>query len=110
MPHHAALLELYTTAAEAALRSAHRFHVARATIGQLGTALDSRAVIDQAKGILMALHRISADQAFDLLVTNRSSKTLSCVESPNVSSPTSSTTEADPRRPGSPSGSERSRR
>ncbi len=65
----AALLELYTTAAEAALRSAHRFHVAQATIGQLGTALDSRAVIDQAKGILMALHRISADQAFDLLVT-----------------------------------------
>ncbi|WP_103338511.1 GAF and ANTAR domain-containing protein [Amycolatopsis sp. CA-126428] len=64
----AALLELYTTAAEAGLRSAHRFQAAQATIDQLKTALDSRAVIDQAKGILMALHRISADKAFDLLV------------------------------------------
>ncbi|GHG50130.1 MULTISPECIES: GAF and ANTAR domain-containing protein [Amycolatopsis] len=64
----AALLQLYTTAAEAALRSAYRHHAAQATIGQLTTALDSRAVIDQAKGILMALHRIGAEQAFDLLV------------------------------------------
>jgi GAF domain-containing protein len=31
-------------------------------------ALDSRAVIDQAKGILMRQHRISPDVAFDLLV------------------------------------------
>jgi transcriptional regulator with GAF, ATPase, and Fis domain len=64
----AALLELYTTAAEAALRGARRYQAARETIEQLQTALGSRAVIDQAKGILMALHRVPADDAFELLV------------------------------------------
>ena len=42
----------------------------------LQRALQSRAVIDQAKGILMGRHRITADAAFDMLsaqsqVTNR---------------------------------------
>jgi AmiR/NasT family two-component response regulator len=37
-------------------------------MGQLRTALTSRAVIDQAKGILMALHSIQSHDAFDLLV------------------------------------------
>jgi AmiR/NasT family two-component response regulator len=41
---------------------------ARDTGEQLRIALDSRAVIDQAKGILMALRQISADEAFTLLV------------------------------------------
>ena len=30
-------------------------------------AMDSRAVIEQAKGVLMAQRRIDADQAFDVL-------------------------------------------
>ncbi|WP_329048721.1 GAF and ANTAR domain-containing protein [Amycolatopsis sp. NBC_01488] len=64
----AALLELYTTAAEAALRQAQRHRSARATTEQLRTALSSRAVIDQAKGILMAARHITADEAFTLLV------------------------------------------
>jgi transcriptional regulator with GAF, ATPase, and Fis domain len=64
----AALLDLYTTAAEAALRSTRRHQTARETMEQLRTALTSRAVIDQAKGILMALHRIPSDDAFALLV------------------------------------------
>ena len=42
-----------------------------ATTAQLAAnlqrALDSRAVIDQAKGVLMGRHGISAEQAFDLL-------------------------------------------
>lgn len=64
----AALLDLYTAAAEAALRSTRRHQAARETMGQLRTALTSRAVIDQAKGILMALHCIPSDDAFELLV------------------------------------------
>jgi AmiR/NasT family two-component response regulator len=63
-----ALLELYTTAAEAALRGARRYVTARETVGQLRTALTSRAVIDQAKGMLMAVHRVSEDEAFGMLV------------------------------------------
>jgi hypothetical protein len=35
--------------------------------GHLQTALDSRAVIDQAKGILMERYRLNADQAFQVL-------------------------------------------
>jgi GAF domain-containing protein len=35
--------------------------------GNLQRALESRAVIDQAKGILMGRHGVSADEAFDLL-------------------------------------------
>jgi GAF domain-containing protein len=64
----AALLALYTTAAEAALHSARRFLKARESTGQLSQALESRAVIDQAKGILMAMRSISAEDAFALLV------------------------------------------
>ncbi|MGM1057977.1 ANTAR domain-containing protein [Saccharothrix sp. Mg75] len=60
----AAVLELYTTAAEAALRNARRYQGARRQAAELGQALVSRAVIDQAKGIVMAVHRISADEAF----------------------------------------------
>ncbi|MBE8519255.1 ANTAR domain-containing protein [Amycolatopsis sp. H6(2020)] len=56
------------TAVEAVLRSARRFVKARDTTAQLRTALTSRATIDQAKGVLMALHRIPADAAFALLV------------------------------------------
>jgi GAF domain-containing protein len=64
----AALLELYTTAAEAALQSARRYIQAREHAGHLQTALGSRGVIDQAKGIVMGARRISADDAFMLLV------------------------------------------
>ncbi len=64
----AALLELYTTAAEAAIRQAERHRSARETAEGLRTAMTTRAVIDQAKGILMAARSITADEAFALLV------------------------------------------
>ncbi|OZM74638.1 transcriptional regulator [Amycolatopsis antarctica] len=64
----ARLLELYTAAVEAALRSARRFHQALELAEQLRAALRSRAVIDQAKGIVMAVRHIDADQAFTVLV------------------------------------------
>jgi two-component system, response regulator / RNA-binding antiterminator len=38
-------------------------------ISQLRTAMETRSVIDQAKGILMAVHGCSADKAFQLLST-----------------------------------------
>ncbi|WP_370962292.1 ANTAR domain-containing protein [Amycolatopsis sp. cg9] len=61
-------LELYTVAVEAILRVYHRYLRARDTAEHLRTALTSRAVIDQAKGMLMAIRRIDADDAFALLV------------------------------------------
>jgi GAF domain-containing protein len=62
-----ALLRLYTTAAAAAIANSQRYTHARNLATQLGQALDSRAVIDQARGILMATHGIDAQQAFALL-------------------------------------------
>ncbi|RSM87418.1 ANTAR domain-containing protein [Kibdelosporangium aridum] len=62
------LLDLYTTAATAALRAYRRYQQAHETTEHLRQALTSRAVIDQAKGILMALRQVSADEAFTLLV------------------------------------------
>jgi hypothetical protein len=62
------LLDLYTSAATPALRVYSRYQQARDTVEHLRTALTSRAVIDQAKGILMAVRQISADDAFTLLV------------------------------------------
>lgn len=42
---------------------------AAAQAGNLRTALESRDVIGQAKGILMSRYKLTADQAFDLLIT-----------------------------------------
>jgi len=63
-----ALLGLYTTAAQAALRNARRYLRAREQVAQLSRALTSRAVIDQAKGVVMAVHRVGPDEAFAMLV------------------------------------------
>lgn len=62
------LLELYTTAVVAVLRTHDRYGKALALADQLRSALESRAVIDQAKGILMAARGLSPDQAFAILV------------------------------------------
>jgi GAF domain-containing protein len=64
----AQLLELYTAAVEAVLRVYHRYLRARDTAEHLRTALTSRAVIDQAKGMLMAIRQVDADDAFAVLV------------------------------------------
>ncbi|MGW3961380.1 ANTAR domain-containing protein [Amycolatopsis sp. NPDC005003] len=64
----ARLLELYTTAVEAILRVYHRYLRARETAEHLRTALTSRAVIDQAKGMLMAIRQVDAEDAFAVLV------------------------------------------
>ena len=46
----------------------HAYQSARDMADNLRIALETRGVIDQAKGILMARHRLTADQAFQVLV------------------------------------------
>jgi hypothetical protein len=62
------LLDLYTSAVTPTLRVYCRYQQSRDTAEHLRVALQSRAVIDQAKGILMAIRQIGADEAFTLLV------------------------------------------
>jgi GAF domain-containing protein len=59
-----ALLRLYSTAACAAIANARRYAHARELAAHLRRALDSRAVIDQAIGALMARRGLTAGQAF----------------------------------------------
>ena len=54
--------------ASAAIDNMQAYESSRATAHNLEAALASRAVIDQAKGILMERGRLTADQAFQLLV------------------------------------------
>ncbi|GAB2733914.1 GAF and ANTAR domain-containing protein [Salinifilum aidingensis] len=62
-----ALLELFTNALSAAINHAYRHARARELAEQLGQALEHRDVIGQAKGLLIARHRCSPEQAFDHL-------------------------------------------
>ncbi len=55
--------------AAVALSNMHAYVSARDMAGNLQVALESRAVIDQAKGILMERYRLTADQAFQALAT-----------------------------------------
>lgn len=64
----AKLLDLYTTVVVFGLRATRRYLGGRAEVGQLRTALVSRPVIDQAKGIVMAARSVTAEQAFQILV------------------------------------------
>jgi len=59
-----ALLRLYITAACAAITNARLYARARDLAGQLGQAMDSRAVIDQAIGVIIARTGMTAEQAF----------------------------------------------
>ncbi len=62
-----ALLELFTNALSAAINHAYRHARARELAEQLAQARDNRDVIGQAKGILIARHHCSPEQAFDYL-------------------------------------------
>ncbi|WP_447002231.1 GAF and ANTAR domain-containing protein [Saccharothrix isguenensis] len=62
------LLDLYTATATAALTAHSRYRHAVDTTERLRAALDNPPMIDHAKGILMATHRISAAEATRLLV------------------------------------------
>ena len=62
------LLKLYTTIVTFGLRTTRRYHQARQRATELEAAMRSRAVIEQAKGILMAVHRITAEEAMKRLI------------------------------------------
>jgi GAF domain-containing protein len=62
-----ALLKLYITAATAAIANARRYTKARGLAENLSKALDSRALIDQAIGVLIARRGLSPQQAFEAL-------------------------------------------
>jgi transcriptional regulator with GAF, ATPase, and Fis domain len=64
-----ALLRLVTTAASAVITNGRRYVRMREIADNLRTAMASRAEIEQAKGVLMAVHGITASEAFDRLVT-----------------------------------------
>lgn len=63
----AEILELLTTTVSRTLGDFARFKSARDVADSIQHALQTRAPIEQAKGILMALHGVDADEAFDLL-------------------------------------------
>lgn len=63
----AEILDLLTTTVSRAIGDFARFKSARDVADSIRRALDTRAPIEQAKGMLMAIHGIDADQAFDLL-------------------------------------------
>lgn len=67
-PFDEALLRLFTTAASTTITGFRRYDRSRALIRHLQTALESRAEIDQAKGVLMAAHGIDDSEAFARLV------------------------------------------
>ncbi|WP_415395095.1 ANTAR domain-containing protein [Rhodococcus globerulus] len=64
----AAIIELFALTAYFALRSSHRLELARARTRDLELALESRGVIEQAKGIIMGTRHVTADDAFSLLI------------------------------------------
>lgn len=57
----------FATRASALLLDATRYEAAMELATQLQEALQSRAVIDQAKGMLMDRHKVSGDEAFEQL-------------------------------------------
>jgi GAF domain-containing protein len=62
-----ALVALFSAQASVALANARLYRSAQRLSDQLQEALDSRAVIEQAKGVLMAQHRVGPEEAFELL-------------------------------------------
>jgi GAF domain-containing protein len=63
----AEILDLITSAVARAIGDFARFKSARDTAESIQRALQTRGPIEQAKGMLMAVHGIDADEAFDML-------------------------------------------
>jgi GAF domain-containing protein len=63
------LLELYATIVTFGLRATRRYRDTRRLADNLEAAMRTRAVIEQAKGILMAIHKITDKEAMERLIT-----------------------------------------
>ena len=59
---------MFASYAAVAAGNMHAYETAKSKAENLQAALESQAVIDQAKGILIQRHKLTADQAFQLLV------------------------------------------
>lgn len=77
----ALIVRVYTTSIEGLLRIAREVEFARNEIAGLNTAMKSRATIEQAKGILMAIRGFDSESAFRVLVeeSQRSQQKLSVI-------------------------------
>ncbi len=90
------LMQLLTTAAEAAVRISRRAHDAQSELDGLMIAMKSRAEIEQAKGVIMAVRAVGAEEAFKILtqesqnrnikVTQLAASTIASVTQPSRSS------------------------
>jgi hypothetical protein len=71
-----ALMKVVVAAAGYAIAGAERYRDSRNFSRHLEHALDSRGVIDQAKGIVMVMHSVDADTAFRMLtgISQRTNK------------------------------------
>jgi len=65
--HHTAHPPAARAASAVALERAEQLHELRAEVEQLRRAIVSRPAIDQARGVLMATHACTSDQAWDIL-------------------------------------------
>ncbi|SCG39048.1 GAF and ANTAR domain-containing protein [Micromonospora rifamycinica] len=63
------LAQTFAAYAAVALANAHLYASATTLAAQMRTAMESRAVIEQAKGIIMGQRRCTADEAFGILAT-----------------------------------------
>ncbi|MFD9701387.1 ANTAR domain-containing protein [Lentzea sp. NPDC059081] len=67
-PFDESLMQLFTTAASAVIANAQRRQRSLDQLQIMERAIRSRATIEQAKGVLMAVHSCSAEAAFTMLV------------------------------------------
>lgn len=98
----AEILELLTTTLSRALGDFARFKSARDVADSIQRALDTRAPIEQAKGMLMAIRGIDADRAFDLLrkqsqATNVRLHTVATTLVQQLSAPTTPSPQTGPK-------------
>lgn len=63
-----ALIQLFALTAAYALHSSQRLYLAHTRAKDLDLALESRGIIDQAKGIIMGTRHVDAEDAFSILI------------------------------------------